>query len=43
VHTDATIKAENITIQQEKQALDERTAAANMASQNVQFQNRVSS
>lgn len=43
VHTDATIKAEGLTIQQEKQALDERTAAANLASQTTQFQNRVSS
>jgi hypothetical protein len=41
VSADAQIKAESITIQQEKQALDERTAAANLASQSVKFANNV--
>lgn len=35
------IKAEGVTIQQEKQALDERTANANLASQSVKFANNV--
>lgn len=42
VNADAQIKAESVTIQQEKQALDERTAAVNMASQSVKFVNGVS-
>jgi hypothetical protein len=41
VHTDAVIKAETVTIQQDKQALDERTAAANLASPSVKFENGV--
>jgi hypothetical protein len=41
VRSDMTIKAEGLTIQQEKQALDERTAAANLASQSVKFTNGV--
>lgn len=41
VHSDSIIKAENVTIAQRKQALDEKTAAANLASQNTKFQNGV--
>lgn len=41
VHADATIKAETVTIQQDKQALDELTATANLAAGAVKFTNGV--
>jgi hypothetical protein len=40
-HSDAIIGAENVTIAQRKQALDERTAAANLAAQGTKFANNV--